>query len=106
MELLSKIKLSWRFGRMIYLISAILSVTMAALVVYRPLTIPFCFLVKVLSIPVIYYLNLSMTKGLGIYFYLNLGISRKEYRSVPFVLDFILFILLMTIAGVTGYGIR
>ncbi len=91
---------------MIYLISAILSVTMAALVVYRPLTIPFCFLVKVLSIPVIYYLNLSMTKGLGIYFYLNLGISRKEYRSVPFVLDFILFILLMTIAGVTGYGIR
>ncbi len=91
---------------MIYLISAVLSVTMAALVVYRPVSIPFCVIIKLLSIPVIYYLNLTMTKGMGIYFYLNLGISRREYRSIPFIVDFILYILLMTVSGLTGYAIR
>ncbi len=106
MVLLSKIKLSWRFGKMIYLISGVLSVTMAALVVYRPVSIPFCVIIKLLSIPVIYYLNLTMTKGMGIYFYLNLGISRREYRSIPFIVDFILYILLMTVSGLTGYAIR
>ncbi len=106
MGFLSKIKLSWRFGRMTYLVSAVLTVVMAALVIYRPITIPFCFIIKILSVPVIHYLNLTITKGLGIYFYLNLGVSRKEYYSTPFVVDFILYVLLMVISGLIGYAIR
>ncbi len=106
MTLFSKIKLSLRFGRMIYLISAILSLAMAAVVAFRPFAIPFCIIVKVLSIPVIYYLNLSFTKGMGIYFYLNLGISRKEYHLMPFIIEFISFVLLVTMTGFIGYAVR
>ncbi len=106
MDLFSKIKLSGRYGKVVYIISGIISVAMAALVVYRPASIPFCFIIKMFSIPVIHYLNLTMTKNLGIYFYLNLGVSRKEYFLIPFVAEFISFVLLMTISGVTGYAIR
>ncbi len=106
MVLFSKIRLSWRFGKIIYLISAVLTVAMSALVVYRPVTLPICFIIKLLSIPVIHYLNMNMTKSLGIYFYLNLGISRNEYYSIPFIVEFIAFIVLMTISGLTGYAIR
>ncbi len=106
MELLSKIRLSWRYGRVVYLISAVLTVAMSALVVYRPITMPFCFIIKLMSIPVICYLNVEMTKGPEIYYYLNLGISRREYYSIPFIIEFVAYIVLMIISGVIGYAIR
>ncbi len=106
MGLLARIKLSWRYGRIVYLISAVLTAVMSALVIYSPVSMPFCFMIKVLSIPVIHYLNLEMTKGMGIYYYLNLGISRREYYSIPFVVEFVAFILMMTVSGLTGYAIR
>ncbi len=105
MDLLSKIKLSGRYGRMVYIISAVLTVAMAVLVVWRPVVIPFCFFIKMLSMPVIHYLNVEITKGLGIYYYLNLGISRKEYYSIPFIVEFIAYIILITISGIIGYAI-
>ncbi len=64
------------YGKIVYMISAVLTVTMTALVVYRPITLPFCFIIKLLSIPVIHYLNLEMTKGLGIYYYLNVNSTK------------------------------
>ncbi len=106
MELLSKIRLSWNYGRIVYLISAVLTVSMSALAVYRPVTIAFSFIIKILSIPIIHYLNVEMTKGLGIYYYLNLGISRREYYSIPFIVEFIFYIILITISGLIGYAIR
>ncbi len=106
MELFSKIRLSKRFGKMIYLISGILSLSLASVVVLSPPSIPLCFIVKMLSIPVIHYLNMSMSKGFGIYFYLNLGISRREYYVIPFVMDFISFVLLMVVSGLIGYAVR
>ncbi len=106
MELLSKIKLSWKYGRIVYLISAVLTVAMSALVAYRPASIPFCFIIKLLSIPVIHYLNVEMTKGLEIYWYLNLGISRREYYSIPFIVEFVAYVILITVSGLIGYAIR
>ncbi len=106
MSLPAKIKLSWRFGRMHYLISVILSVSLAVVVAASPVTLPMCFIVKLLSIPVIHYLNVEMTKGLGIYYYLNLGISRREYYSLPFIIEFVVYLLLMTITGIIGYAVR
>ncbi len=106
MDLLLKIKLSGRFGKVVYIISGILSVTMAALTVYRPASIPFCVIIKMFSIPVIHYLNITTKKGPGIYFYINLGISRKEYFLLPFTVEFISFVLLMTVSGMIGYAIR
>ncbi|MCQ2116610.1 MAG: hypothetical protein MJY76_00505 [Bacteroidales bacterium] len=46
-----------------------------------------------------------MTKGLGVYFYLNLGISRKEYWLIPFVVEFAAFVVLMIISSIIGYAI-
>lgn len=105
MELLSKINLSRLYGKMIYIVSAILSVAMASVVVFSPYAIPACVVIKLLSMPVIYYLNLKFSNEAVIYFYLNLGISRREYYLIPFVIEFLAFILLMIITGATGYVI-
>lgn len=105
MTLFSKIRLSGRYGRVTYVISAIITIAMSALVVSEPVAIPVCVAFKLLSMPVIYYLNSSLTKGLGVYFYLNLGISRREYWLVPIAVEFVAFVLLMVITGVIGYAI-
>lgn len=79
---------------------------MSSLVVLSPVSIPVCFIFKLLSIPIIYYLYTTFTKKTEIYFYLNLGISRNEYYVIPFVMEFLGFILLMIITGKIGYAIH
>ena len=105
MTLLEKIRLSGKFGKTTYVISAILTVAMSLLVVSEPAAVDICILFKLFSIPVIWYLSSNMTRGLGVYFYLNLGISRKEYWLIPFVVEFVAFVVLMVITGITGYAI-
>ena len=105
MTLLDKIRLSGKFGRTTYVISAILTVAMSLLVVSEPTAVDICILLKLFSIPVIWYLSSNLTKGLGVYFYLNLGISRKEYWLIPFVVEFAAFVLLMVISSLIGYAI-
>ncbi len=106
MELLSKIRLSWRFGKIVYIISGILTIGMAVLVAFRPLSVSPCIAIKAMSIPVIYYMNANFTKGIAMYFYLNLGFSKMEYRFLPFILDFTVFALLIIITGSVGYAVR
>lgn len=79
MTLLNKIRLSRKFGKTTYIISAILTVAMCSLVVLDPEAAGLCVIFKLFSIPAIWYLSSLLARGLGIYFYLNLGISRKEY---------------------------
>ncbi len=105
MTLLEKIRLSGKFGKTTYVISAILTVAMSLLVVSEPAGVDICILFKLFSIPVIWYLSFNLTRGLGVYFYLNLGISRKEYWLIPFVVEFVAFVVLMVITGITGYAI-
>ena len=105
MTLLDKIRLSRKFGKTTYVISAILTVAMSALVVSEPTAVDICILFKLFSIPVIWYLSSNLTKGLGMYFYLNLGISRKEYWLIPFVVEFAAFVVLMVISSMIGYAI-
>ncbi len=90
----------------VYVVSTIVSAVMVGYAIDSPPTIPFGVMLKMLSIPAIYHLNQSFNKGLGIYFYLNLGISRKEYLFIPFIIDFILFVVLIIIAGIIGYAIN
>lgn len=78
---------------------------MAVFVVFYPMMIPSFICVKLVSIPVIYYLRSLMERGFGIYFYLNLGISRREYMLVPVVVEFLAFVVLMVITGIIGYAI-
>lgn len=105
MTLLQKIKLSWRFGKGLYIISLLLTLAASALVVCEPAAIPECMLLKLLSVPVLLYLFTAFQKGLSIYFYLNLGISRKEYYAIPLTVEFIFFVICMIVTGFIGYAI-
>ena len=105
MTLLEKIRLSGKFGKTTYVISVILTASMSLRVLYDPMSVSICIIIKLLSIPVIWYLISNLTKGLGVYFYLNLGISRKEYWLIPFVVEFAAFVVLMIISSIIGYAI-
>ena len=91
MTILKKIGLSKRYGKAIYAISAVLTLAISSLAFFNPYAIPMAILLKLVSIPIILYLYTTFTKKTEIYFYLNLGISRKEYYYIPFVVEFVCF---------------
>ena len=104
--LLEKIRLSKRFGKTTYVISAILTAAMSLLVVSKPLSVDICVIIKLISIPIIWYLRANLSRELEMYFYLNLGISRKEYWTIPFAVEFVAFTVLMVISSIIGFAIR
>ena len=106
MTILKKIGLSKRYGKAIYAISAALTLAIASLVFFNPYAIPMCVLLKLVSVPIILYLFTTFTRNTEIYFYLNLGISRKEYYLIPFVVEFMGFILFITLIAYLGNAIR
>lgn len=101
-----KIGLSKRYGKAIYAVSAVLTLAIASLVFFNPYAIPMGILLKLVSIPIILYLYTTFAKNTEIYFYLNLGVSRKEYYLIPFVVEFIGFILFITLIAYFGNAIR
>lgn len=106
MNIFSKIRLSKRYGKAIYVISVILTLAMSTLVIFQPVAIATCIMLKLISIPIVLYLYTTLSKKVEMYFYLNLGISRNEYYIIPFVVEFIAFIILMLITGKIGYAIQ
>ena len=106
MTILKKIGLSKRYGKAIYAISAALTLAIASLVFFNPYAIPMCVLLKLVSVPIILYLFTTFTRNTEIYFYLNLGISKKEYYLIPFVVEFIDFILFITLIAYLGNAIH
>lgn len=106
MTLLQKIKLSGRYGKGVYIVSGLLTLAASAIVVSEPSMIPICIILKLMGIPVLLYLFISLTKGVKIYFYLNLGLSRVEYYAIPITVEFFFFIFCMIISGFIGYAIR
>ena len=106
MTILKKIGLSKRYGKAIYAISSVLTIAISSLVFFNPYAIPMGVLLKLVSIPIILYLYTTFARNTEIYFYLNLGISRKEYYLIPFVVEFIGFILFITLIAYLGNAIR
>lgn len=106
MNVIKKIGLSKRYGKAIYVISAALTLAISSLVFFNPYAIPMAILLKLVSIPIILYLYTTFTKKTEIYFYLNLGISRREYYIIPFLVEFIGFILFIILIGQIGNAIR
>ena len=98
MTLLQKIKLSTRYAKGVYITLAIYSLAAAVLCFVYPTTAPICIILKLLSIPVVLYLFKSFQNKHTIYFYLNLGISRIEYYVIPIVVEFIFFVILLSIS--------
>lgn len=106
MTLLSKIRLSGKFGKPAYVLSVLVTLVMAGFTVYDPFLIPECMLAKLASIPIIFYLISVSGQRQKMYFYLNLGISRNEFRIIPYAVDFAAFILLIIISGIIGHAIH
>ena len=102
MTLLRKISLSGKYGRELYIISLIVTLSAAVSSFIAPSTIPACILLKILSIPIILYLIILLQKNNALYFWLNLGISKREYYAIPVILEFLIFIVLLIICGVLG----
>lgn len=106
MNLLQKIGLSGRWGKVFYIISAIVTVCYAATAVAVPILVATLLLLKILSIPIILYLYISTQNKVTIYFYINLGVSRMEYYLIPAVVEFAAFLILIILSGSIGYAIR
>lgn len=106
MTIFEKIRLSKRYGKVIYAISAALTLAVSSLVFFNPFSIPLCVILKLISIPIIYYLYTTFIRKTEIYFYLNLGISRKEYYMIPFAVEFFGFILFVILIGYFIHAIR
>ena len=99
MTLLSKIRLSAKFGGSVYLVSAIFTlVAIGVVIIFSPADLTFGIIIKLISIPLIFILNNSLARQQDMYFYLNLGISRNEYYIIPYAVDLAAFIILMIIS--------
>ena len=106
MTLLSKIRLSAKFGGSVYLVSAIFTlVAVGVVIIFSPADLTFGIIIKLISIPLIFLLNNSLSRQQDMYFYLNLGISRNEYYIIPYAVDLAAFILLMIISCVIANAI-
>ena len=103
--MIEKVRLSFKFGKTLYAISFALTLSAAIATVFSPSAIPTLALLKLLSVPVILYLVISLGKDDDMYFWLNLGISRKEYCFIPIVVEFLFFVILISISGVIGNAI-
>ena len=106
MTIYKKIGLSKRYGKVIYAISAALTLAISSLAFFNPYAIPMCILLKLITIPIILYLYITFTQKTEIYFYLNLGVSRREYYFIPFVVEFIGFIFFIILIAYIGNAIR
>lgn len=105
MTLFEKIRLSAKFGGWVYLVSAIVSLAAAVCVIASTVLLPVCLILKLMSIPLIFILRNSLTRQQDLYFYLNLGISRTEYMSIPYAVEFAAFVILMIISCSIGNAI-
>ena len=105
MTFLNKIKLSGKFGRDIYVVSLLVTLSAAVAVFFSRVLIPTVSLLKIISVPVILYLFKSLHGKDGIYFWINLGLSRKEYFYIPVAVEFILFVCLVAVAGLLGNAV-
>ena len=105
MRLTQKIRLSGRYGRIYYVVAGIIDVACAVFILLDPLTTPMVFLVKVMSIPVLAYLFFALASNEKMFFYLNLGFSRNEYRYIPIVIDALAFVLLVILSIILSHVI-
>ena len=97
MNFLQKLKLSFRYGVGYFIVAAIPTFgALWALISNGPDGEGqfICGVLKLISIPIAWYLYKTFDNKNTIYFFLNLGISRTEYYVIPIVIEYIFFRIL------------
>ena len=97
MSFLEKLKLSFRYGVGYFIVAAIPTLgALWALISNGPDGEGqfICGVLKLVSIPIVWYLYKTFDNKNTIYFFLNLGISRTEYYVIPIVIEYIFFRIL------------
>lgn len=100
MTFFRKVGLSFKYAGTLYSVSFVVTLAAAVASFLSPISIPTFSLLKILSVPVILFFVKSFQKGDTIYFWMNMGISRKEYYYLPIAVEFVLFVLLVSLAGI------
>lgn len=100
MNILQKIKLSFRYGAGYFIVAAIPTLgALWALIAngHDGEGAFICGVLKLVSIPIAWYLYKTFDGKNTIYFFLNLGISRTEYYVIPIVMEYIFFRILFRV---------
>ena len=105
MNLLRKIGLSFRYGSGYFIVAGLVSLCTFVVVGMNSGDteglsegIFLCKILKILSIPIIFYIFRKFDRSSAIYFWLNLGISSVEYYVIPIVIEYVFFKLLIYVA--------
>ena len=99
MKLGDRITLTWRFGKGLFLIGAVFNAVCARFQASE-FSYPFLidsFIVKVVITAVAVYLTNQFRDRDAIFFYINLGLSRRKLLVSVILIDYFALALLMTI---------
>lgn len=95
MTLIKKLGLSFRYGSEYYITAGVLTLVETCCVAVAPSNIVPMNLLKLVSIPLFLYLIDHLSRKSTIYFYLNLGLSRLEIYSIPVIIEYVFFKLML-----------
>jgi hypothetical protein len=98
MTLRDRISLTWRYGKAQLLIGAVFNLLCMGFLL-DGISYAFfvdCFIVKVLVTAVIMYLTARFRDRDAVFFYINLGLSRRELQISVILADFLMLVLLLT----------
>ena len=101
MDVFRKTALSPKWAGGFYKVSALISLGACIPAFVSPVLIPTCIILKMISVPVVLYL-FSRFKNEEVCFWINLGISKAEYFIIPVAVEFLFFIVLVTLSGILG----
>lgn len=99
MTLRDRISLTWRYGKGIFLIGAVYNLVCAG---FQTLGFSYTFMVdsfilKVALLAITMYLVKQFSDRDAIFFYINLGLSRRKLLTSVILIDFLALAILMTI---------
>ena len=96
MTLRDRISLTWRYGKGIFLIGAVYNLVCAG---FQTLGFSYTFMVDsfILLLAITMYLVKQFRDRDAIFFYINLGLSRRKLLTSVILIDFLALAILMTI---------
>ena len=99
MTLRDRISLTWRYGKGIFLIGAVYNLVCAAFQAggFSYTFLVDSFIIKAAIIAITVYLVIQVRDRDAIFFYINLGLTRRKLLSSAILIDFLALAILMTI---------